>query len=404
MFVSRCVVLCLAAAAVNDAASIPATSPLVRWSGRCVRDESSGRVSFDWQSVVARFSVRGATSVWATLNSTFWSSPPPGATAAAAASLNAIPRTLQQTQFPKFGVFRTYVNGVRVQAAGLDGIVVAAGEAEHELVRGLAPDQSYNVSLWYTTDPVFNSWPDLDAGAGCRQTVAALRTDGDFAPPPPPRARSLLILGDSITSGNAMYKPCDNATKCDSGEAYGGRLCEAFDLNCTQLSASSKGLTRNCCDALPATVPVLANRTFAQEAASAADWASAAYDAALIHLGTNDGDVGEAAFAPAYLALLRHVAARARDPARFVAFCAYGPNSDTFAPWMRAAMANASALGIRTVELNLMAAPMDGCGHPGVLGHPAMARAAAPVIADATGWTFDPGLLGPAPEGAPSGW
>ena len=387
-----------AAAVSSDAATIPATSPLVLWSGRCVRDESSGRVSFDWQSVVARFTVRGATTVWATLNSTFWLSPPPNASALSPppnASASAA-RALQQSQFPKFGVYRTYVNGVRAQAAKLDGIVVTAGEAEHVVASGLSPAQSYNISLWYTTDPVFNSWPDLDEGANCRQTVAALRTDGGVAPPPPPRARALLIVGDSITSGNAMFKPCDNATKCDSGEAYGGRLCEAFDLNCTQLSASSKGLTRNCCDALPATVPVLANRTFAQDAASAANWAAAPYDAAIIHLGTNDGNVGEAAYAPAFLALLRHVAARARDPARFVAFCAYGPNSDLFAPWMRAAMANASALGIRTVELDLMAAPMDGCGHPGVLGHPAMARIAAPIIANATGWAFDPRLLGPA--------
>ena len=376
-----------------SAMSIPATSPSILWTGRCVRDDANGRVSFDWEQVQAIFTVSGATSVWATLNSTFWAKPPPNASAAFPTESGA--RGLQQSQFPKFGVYRTYVNGVRHQVAKLDGIVVMAGEAEYVVVSGLSPALTYNISLWYTTDPVYNSWPNLDAGVGCMQTVAQLRTDGAFVAPPPLRSRAMLIIGDSITSGNAMHKPCDNATKCDSAESYSGRLCDAFYLNCTQLTASSKGLTRNCCDSLNVTVPVLANRTFAQDAASVWDWSSSPYDAAIVHLGTNDGNVGEAAFTPAYLALLEHVAARARAPGAPI-FCAFGPNSDTFEPWMRAAMASARSRGINALELDFMAAPMDGCGHPGDLGHPAMARIAAPVIANATGWAFDPSLLGAA--------
>ena len=395
----RCALASSLLAAAAGAASISATSPSVLWTGRVVRDEAAGRVSFDWELVQALFTVSGATTVWATLDSKFWASPPPNATRATASAgwaggpAAAAARALQQAQFPKFGVYRTYVDGVRVQAGGLGGIVALPGEAEQVVVSGLSPAQSYRIALAYTTDPVFNSWPNLDAGVGCRQTVAALRTDGAFGPPPPARPRAMLIVGDSITSGNAMHKPCDNATKCDSAEAYGGRLCEAFDLNCTQLTASSKGLTRNCCDALAVTVPVLANRTFAQDASSRWDWSAAPYDAALIHLGTNDGNVGEAAFAPAYLALLEHVASHARTPGIPI-FCAFGPNSDAFAPWMRAAMANASARGIRTVEVDFMAAPMDGCGHPGEKGHPAMARIAAPVIANTTGWSYNASLLG----------
>ena len=387
----------------DAAASISATSPSVAWTGRCVRDEASGRVSFDWENVQVLFTVTGATTVWATLNSTFWATPPPGSAATshgvqlgAATVYTGAARHLQQSQFPKFGVYRTYINGVRAQLARLDGIVVQAGEAEYVVASGLSPALTYNVSLVYTTDPVFNSWPNLDAGVGCKQTVAGLRTDGAFGPAPPPRAHAMLIIGDSITSGNAMHKPCDNATKCDSAESYSGRLCEAFALNCTQLTASSKGLTRNCCDALNVTVPVLANRTFAQDSTSRWDWAASPYDAALVHLGTNDGNVGEATFATAYLALLVHVAARAAPGIPI--FCSYGPNTDLFAPWMRAAMANASALGIRTVELNFMAATLDGCGHPGDLGHPMMARIAAPIIAQTTGWAYDPSLLGAAPD------
>lgn len=396
---ARVLLAAFTAAAVLLAAhaeEVAATSSLVRWSGRTVRDEAAGgpgRVAFDWQSVQAVFSVTNATTVWATLNSTFWAaaphalqlheaSPPPPVEGAA--------RSLQQSQFPKFGVYRVYVNGVRSNADNLGGVVVMPGESELVLVSNLHPQQSYNLSLWYTTDPVFNAWPDLDAGIGCRQSVVRLRTDGAFAPPPPPRARSMLVLGDSITSGNAMFLPCDNATKCDSSQSYAGRLCEAFGLNCTQATASSKGLTRNCCDALAATVPVLANRTLAQDNATRWDWAAAPYDAVLIHLGTNDGDVGAAAFVPAYAALLRHVSAHGASPTIPI-FCAFGPNTDVFAPWMRAAMATS---GVNATELDFMAAPMDGCGHPGVAGHAAMAHIAAPVVARVTGWPYEPGLLG----------
>ena len=361
--------------------SVSATSSSLRWTGRSVRNDTDGTVSFDWQSVQALFSVTGATTVSATLRSTFWAAPPAPAPAPAHDA-----RALQQAQFPKFGVYRVYVNGVR-QEAGQDGVIVAHGEAEYTLVTGLAPAQTYNISLFYTTDPVFNSWPDLDLGVGCKQTVVAVRTDGAFAPPPPPRAKSMYIIGDSITSGNAMYKPCDNATKCDSSQSYAGLLCEAFGLNCTQTTASSKGLVHNCCDALSETVPVLANRTFAQDNSTQWDWSSTPFDAIWVHLGTNDGRQSPpAVFSAAYLSLIKNLLRF--SPADTPVFCAFGPNSDAMEPWIQAAMAAAAAEGIKTTLVDFMAAPLDGCGHPGVEGHPAMARIAAPIIANVTGWAY----------------
>ena len=305
----------LIACASCSAAVLPATSQQIRWTGRAVANADGSAVSFDWGSIQALFTVTGASAVWATLNSTFWEEAPVDVGERGSAVRNFMTsggraaRGLQQKEFPKLGVYRVYVNGLRVQDVGFDGIVALPGEGEHMLVSGLNPQRAYNVSLWYTSDPVYNSWPDLDAGAGCKQSVVSLRTDGQFAAPPPQRVHSMLIIGDSITSGNAMYTPCtsDNATRCDSSQSYAGRICEAFALNCTVLTASSKGLTRNCCDALNATVPVLANRTFAQNASSLWDWSISTYDAALIHLGTNDGNVNAQLFTSTYVALLRHV-------------------------------------------------------------------------------------------------
>ena len=364
-------------------ATIPATSPLILWQGRTAPDAASGSVSFDWLNSQATFVVQGATSVYANLSSTFWASAPPSAG-----------RALQQSQYPKFGVYRTYLNGTRLQQ-GQGGIVVLPGAAqEHAVATGLDPAHAHTVTLWYTTDAVFNAWPDLDAGAGCVQRVLGLRTDGAFAPPPPPRQRHLLVVGDSITSGNAMMKPCANATKCDSSLSYASRLSEAFGLNATMLTASSKGLLHNCCDRLNVTVPALANRTFAQNASDLWDWgAHPPFDVALINLGTNDGSQAPPeAFTAAYLELLLHVAARATHAAAPI-FATWGPITAVMAPWVSAAAAAANAAGLNVTLIDFMAAELDGCGHPGVLGHPHMARIAAPVIASVTGWAYDAQLL-----------
>ena len=371
------------------AASIPATSPLLLWQGRTERDDALGRVSFDWLSVSATFRVTNSQTVWATLNSTFWASPPTGS---AHQDLGPAHRDLQQAQFPKFGVFRTYIDGARVQS-GLGGVVVQNGEKEYLIADGLDPMQNYTVALWYTTDAVFNSWPDLDLGKGCKQTVVSVRTDGAFAPPPPPRTKHLLIIGDSITAGNAMYKPCDNATKCDASQSYASRVCEAFSLNCTMLTASSKGLLHNCCDKLPVTVPELANRTFAQDNATLWDWGSGpAYDAILVHLGTNDGGQSPPAVFTARYLLLQQLAAHATQRSAPM-FAAWGPNSALMAPWVEAAAQQAKAQGLSVTLLDFMAAELDGCGHPGILGHPHMARIAAPIMANVTGWAYNPALL-----------
>lgn len=352
-----------------------------------MRDEVAQSVSFDWESVRAIFTVTNATSVWATINSTFWSSPPLiGDDFSTTAEPVRASRALQDSQFPKFGEFRIYVDGFPVYH-NESGVITMPGESEYPLVTNLNPLEPHTVSLWYTTDPVYNSWPNLDLGRGCMQKVQTIRTDGVFAAPPPLRPRSMLFIGDSITSGNNMFVPCSNATTCDSSQSYSGLLCEAFALNCTQLTVSSKGLVHNCCDKLSATVPVLANRTYAQDNSTAFDWSTTPFDAVWIHLGTNDGSQAPpAVFTAAYLSLM--VSLTRWSPPGVPVFAAYGPNSALFAPWVQAAIDQGRALGINATLVDLMAAPLDGCGHPGFVGHPTMARIAAPIVANVTGWNW----------------
>ena len=380
----RSLFLAFSFSSVLSEQSIPARSSSILWTGRT--QSSGGRVSFDWLNTQATFNVTGATSVWATLNSTFWSSPPHYFS-----TMNAShTRFLQQAQYPKFGVFRIHVDGVRVSPPEHGGLVVMPGEAEYLLVEGLNPSIPHNLKLWYTTDAVDNSWPDLDLGRGARQTVVEIRTDGAFAPPPAPRLRQMIVLGDSITSGAAMYKPCDNATTCDASQSYASLLCEGFRLNCTFITASSKGLLHNCCDKLNVTVPVLANRTFAQDNSTLWDWDSAPpFDAALINLGTNDGtQASPAEFSAAYELLLRHLVSRGVSHSIPI-FAAWGPLTDRFSPWVEAAASQLNREGFNVTLMSLMNCPADGCGHPGVLGHPCMAKLAAPIIQNVTGWLFE---------------
>ena len=109
--------------------------------------------------------------------------------------------------------------------------------------------------------------------------------------------------------------------------------------------------------------------------------------------GTNDGTQSSpAAFTAGYLALLEHLAAHATSRAAPI-FAGWGPNTATPAPWITAAANQANAMGMNVTLVNMMAAELDGCGHPGVLGHPHMARIGAPIVASVTGWAFDPALL-----------
>ena len=109
--------------------------------------------------------------------------------------------------------------------------------------------------------------------------------------------------------------------------------------------------------------------------------------------GTNDGSQSPpAVFTASYLALLEHLASHATSRAAPI-FVSWGPNSALPAPWITAAANQATALGMNVTAVDMMAAELDGCGHPGVLGHPHMARIGAPIVAGVTGWSFDPSLL-----------
>jgi hypothetical protein len=393
--------LAAAAPAATAATTVLATDGVLRWQGRVER-RADGSVAFDCAGARIDVVVSGATQVSIRVNSTFLASAPPGLVGAATgygAASGSIDgsggggsgsggggsaRALQDSSFPKFGVFRALVDGARV-FEGQDGVVVLPGEADFVVVSGLDAAAAHNVSIVYTTDSVYNTWPDVNC-PGCEMRVLSASTDGAFAPAAE-RTRRLFIAGDSITAANQVTKPCNNASDNDFTRSYAFLTCERFQANCSVVAVSSKGLMRNCCDALPTTVPVFATRTLMQDPASAFDWTSEPPpDGVLINLGTNDGDgnpAWEAAFVDTYVAFMRNITRWTGKP-DIVFLCAVGAITATPLPLVERAMAAAPEL--TTVLVNMMGATLDGCGHPGVVGQPQMAAIAEPIVARAMGW------------------
>lgn len=366
------------------AAGIPASSPLVLWQGRTLVNASNGAVAFDLEGVSATVVVSGATMVTAAVVSTFLEAPP--------TILHG--RSLQDSSFPKFGVYRVFVDGVR----GLN-VTVFPGAANVTLASGLDPSRPHTIRAVYTTDPVYNVWPNVTC-VGCYQSVVSLSTDGVFGSPPAVPQRTMLLVGDSITAGNNLLKPCDNATTNDYSRSYGQQLCDVLNVSCQTVAISSKGLLHNCCDDLPVTVPDFMMRTLAQDPSPALAWPWSQFtpQAVLINLGTNDaGHIRTpalvAAFEARYVQLLVNITtlvtssrlSQGQSPPHF--FLGVGPITQVYAPWvLNAAATAASQFGVTSTFVNFTGAPLDGCGHPGIAGHNAMAGLLTPIVARVMGW------------------
>lgn len=75
-----------------------------------------------------------------------------------------------------------------------------------------------------------------------------------------------------------------------------------------------------------------------------------------------------------------------RNPALPI-FCGVGPITERYMTEVVAAMAQAKAqYGITSYLLNYTGVTLDGCGHPGWVGHQEMYEVARPIISQAMGW------------------
>ena len=360
-------VLALALGAARGDDYLAAESPAVLWSGRTKLVSGRG-VAFDWQGVSASFVVSAGTWVTLTANVT----------------LNAACA----------GRISVFVNGFYTA-----NMMLHASTSSYLLVAGMAQPR-HNVSVIYTLEPV-NSC----SGYGAGQDVAfvGFATDGEFnTAPPPPLARRIDIIGDSITAGS-QYDPehttpliCNDwritNTVTNNWESY---LCRLFDANCTIVAWSGKGLINNGGCSAGANMSTLWTQTEGGDAATAWDFSRASRpDALIVYLGTNDfscPSTTDAIFTRAAVAFARSVVAAyaaSPGPAATTFFFALGPMSPTKpAAALAAAVEELVASGVRALILNMTNGVLDGCGgHPGAVGHRQMALQAAPQISAAMGW------------------
>ena len=325
-----------------------------QWQGRTMVDAAAGSVTFAWEGTRATVVFSGASTLTATVRSQ----------GEAAARLRVV----------------------------VDGLVAPAplsvgGGGTLTLASGLSAAAQHTVTLWAITDPITLSWPYILNGS---TTVLSFDTDagGAFGPNPPPPARRLRIVGDSITAGNQISNvTCED----DHYYTYGAKLCSYFGADCQTQAISGKGLYENCCDGNE-TMVAIAERTLPGDAAALYDDGEFIPDGIILALGTNDsGHAGGnaswiAGFTAAYADYLVHLATRAGNLSVPI-FCAVGPITHVYQPWVQAAMAAAALRGVRNTQLLSFVTPVDRCGHPDYDGHEAMFQTAKPTIAAALGWT-----------------
>ena len=366
-----------AAAAAAGPSFISASSPLVLWGGRPSLPRADGSVAFDWQSTAAFVSVAGVGSSLTLL-----------------ANLSSGPARVS-----------VYVNGY--DAANL----MLSNASSAYLLAAAMPDAENFVEVRFAFEPIYSQ---ADAAAGRTPSFFgfAAGAGGSFLPPAP-LARRIDIVGDSISAGGMFDKlqavggalslndgchPWSPATGMSDSFNWHNYLCRYFSANCTNTAWSGKGLIHNGGCSQGPLMPQLYTQAFATDAAQAWDFSrSARPDAVVIYLGTNDFSCNlttDALFSAALVSFFHNVtsyyAASPPPPsgAPIHFFAAVGLMSPTRPlAAVNAAIAQASAEGLRASFLDMRNATADGCGgHPGPIGHWQMALQAAPQIKAAMAW------------------
>ncbi len=226
---------------------------------------------------------------------------------------------------------------------------------------------------------------------------------GALVPSPPPFARRIEYVGDSITcgygnlgkNGTCHFSPDTE----DETSAYGALAGRELGAAVSVIAHSGIGMVRNSSGDTTEQMPVVFERTLASEPAT---WSFAPPepDVVVINLGTNDfarGDPGPP-FEQAYAAFLRQL--RGHYPTAYVVCtlspmlvdsdAGYGPRTRAGAAIARVVEGQAKAGDTRVSYFEFdEGRPSDGFGcdyHPSAATHRAMATALAKAIRTLTGW------------------
>lgn len=381
--------LCIVAAASVSSGSAPPTTiqasdpRYVKWTGRAFFDASApGSVTGDFAGLTATFVAVNFTYVLATISD-------------GCVNGNKLVVRLSGSGFSPSQAVSTIFTTSAVPTYSL-------------FAQGLVVTPSATLTVTKAVEARFTM---CGASPASRLVFLSFTTDGAFAPAPPPSARRLELLGDSMTSGDAILCPAplfnDAALWTDDWTLTSGALlCAAFGADCSAVSWGGMGMAGNDVESWTwPHFPDIYNWTLGWEAfsrgppppADAFPWDFGAFvpQGVLVNLGTNDawpGRFANASFAAeyeaAYLAfVLRVAAAYAPAPAFFLAF---GPMRFEYEPSVLRVLARLQAAGVAAYALNFTLGHACGCGHPSAADAAQMAAIAAPVIAQALKWELLP--------------
>ncbi len=273
-------------------------------------------------------------------------------------------------------------------------------------IAGLGPGGVLRVRVALLTE-----WSHLGDSAAALLSIAAVLTDGALAPAPPPPARRLLVLGDSLSSGPgagfsvpASGAPCgDGVLLNDWSGTWNALLCANFSAQCevvAQSGATLTGAAYNIPMSLPWALGAMGGAAW--PAAARARWAARA-DAVFIELGENDchafncsAGAGRARLAAAYVALAHELAAQQPAGQRLPLWFTLANHeagqsaamADAVAALRAAGFANAALLNGTTPALGPGGEDIDnGCaGHPSAAQNQLAYERMRPVVAAALGW------------------
>jgi lysophospholipase L1-like esterase len=256
-------------------------------------------------------------------------------------------------------------------------IVTSASAQTYAVASGLAPGE-HTLELYRRSE----------ASVGVTQLLSFDLGAGGQLLPPPPVARRIELIGDSISAGYG-----NEGTTTDCGQfspafenhymTYGAIAARALGAELSTVAWSGKGVVYNYGDSDRVDpMPLLYDRVLPSDPTSTWDF-SVAPDAVVINLGTNDystaDDPPQDVFVPAYLALLQRV--RQGYPDAFILTTVgnllYGQDIPDARAAIAAAVAQFQAEGGDRIAIweNDVPNTSPGCDfHPSIATHQAMAE------------------------------
>ena len=226
-------------------------------------------------------------------------------------------------------------------------------------------------------------------------TVSRFSTDGQFAPAPALATRKIMVLGDSVSCGEALKRVPNenkNATWWDPRNSYGLLLGDAFNAQVHLVCHGGRGLVRSWNGKTDdANLPDYYNYAIA-DPVKPARWDHQRWQPDLIisAIGTNDFATGvpdREAYVKAYVGMLRELL-RNHPQAQIVlteGAILDGANKAALTGYIAETISRTGSARVRAVS-SLHHPGADGDGHPTTLQHAAMARELAPQLRAVMGW------------------